>query len=141
MKHIDWKVAGAAGLAAGLTVGGFSFVSASSVERAVRTVEIREGQAAPRTDPMLLVLSRATAAPAHALDSVSGDQPEVVAPSVVSATPKPTPKATTKVTTKVQSHDSVASVASVATVASVASAASVASVASAASAASVDSGD
>ena len=44
MPHLDWRVAGAAGLAAGLTVGGFSLVSASGVDQAINTVEIAESQ-------------------------------------------------------------------------------------------------
>ncbi len=102
MKHPNWRVAGAAGLAAGLTVGGFSLVSASSVERAVQTVELRESQAAPAADSMRLVVARATTAPAHYLAPASPDKPTVAPTPVVlhepAATPKATPKATVKAT-------------------------------------------
>ena len=63
MRHPNWRVAGAAGLAAGLTVGGFSLVSASSLERAVQTVEVRESKAAPAADSAFRLVAVATAAP------------------------------------------------------------------------------
>ena len=102
MRHPNWKVAGAAGLAAGLTVGGFSLVAASSVERAVQAVEVRESHASPAADSVRLAIARATTAPTHSLDPASPDKPTVTTPSVVShepaaspkATPAPTPKAT-----------------------------------------------
>ncbi len=100
MRHPNWKVAGAAGLAAGLTVGGFSLVAASSVERAVRTVEVRESHASPAADSLRLAMASATTAPTHSLDPASPDKPTVTTPSVVSHEPAaspsdpPTPKAT-----------------------------------------------
>ncbi len=92
MRHPNWKVAGAAGLAAGLTVGGFSLVAASSVERAVRTVEVRESHASPAADSLRLAVARATTAPTHSLDPASPDKPTVTTPSVVSHEPQRPPR-------------------------------------------------
>ena len=108
MRHPDWRVAGAAGLAAGLTVGGFTLVAGSSVDRAVQVVEFRESRAAPTADSMLLVVAKATTAPTHSLDPASPDRHPVATPRPVShepeATPHPTatphPKATPHPTAK-----------------------------------------
>ena len=50
MPHLDWRVAGAAGLAAGLTVGGFSLVSASGIDQAITAVDATESRAAPAAE-------------------------------------------------------------------------------------------
>jgi Pyruvate/2-oxoacid:ferredoxin oxidoreductase delta subunit len=100
MKHPNWRVAGAAGLAAGLTVGGFSLVSASSVERAVQAVEFRESRAAPTADPVLLVVAKATTTTTHSLDPASQDKPPVAPTPVVLHEPEATPKATHTATPK-----------------------------------------
>ena len=42
MTRPDWRIAGAAGLLAGLTVGGFSIVAGSSLDRAVAAIELRD---------------------------------------------------------------------------------------------------
>jgi hypothetical protein len=139
MKHLDWRVAGAAGLAAGLTVGGFSLVSASSVDRAVRTVELREIQATPTADPMLLVVARATIAPTHVPDPTSPAKPTVTSRPSSSEEPHATPAATPHATPQATANhvdgddcadciDGVHCADSVDSVASVDSAASVASV-------------
>jgi hypothetical protein len=155
MPHLDWRVAGAAGLAAGITVGGFSLVSASGVDRAINTVEIANSQAAPAADGISFVASR-TSVPSASIaglashdvitvemPAVSAEQPTATPKPDPTATPKPDPTATPKAAhvAHVDSVDSVAGVASVASVASVATVASVASVASAASVASVASVD
>jgi hypothetical protein len=114
MKRPDWKIAGAAGLLAGLTVGGFSFVSASGTDRAVRTIELEEGTGAASpalrwidesSDSAQVVEPRSSAAVPTATpagtDSVdsaeSTSSPDVVArPIVEERTATPKPKATQK---------------------------------------------
>jgi hypothetical protein len=106
VRKPSWRVAGAAGLAAGLTVGGFSLVSASGLERAVQAVESREGQAAPAADTMVLTWARATTAPERSVYPASPEKPELTAPPVVAveptahptATPHPTPHPTPQAT-------------------------------------------
>jgi len=110
MKRPDWKIAGAAGLLAGMTVGGFSFVSASGADRAVRTIEL-DGNTAAATpalrwidessDSAQLVEPRSSAAaptatpvPTDSVDSAdSTNSPDVVSRPIVEerkSTPKPT---------------------------------------------------
>jgi hypothetical protein len=71
MPHLDWRVAGAAGLAAGLTVGGFSLVSASGIDQAVNAAEATESRAAPAAESFSFVTSRTTTPPAHIVDLAS----------------------------------------------------------------------
>jgi outer membrane biosynthesis protein TonB len=99
MPHLDWRVAGAAGLAAGLTVGGFSLVSASGIDQAIKTVEATESRAAPAAEGIRFVASRTTTPPAHIVDLASRDVVTVEMPpkpAEPTATPKPTPVATHK---------------------------------------------
>jgi outer membrane biosynthesis protein TonB len=101
MPHLDWRVAGAAGLAAGLTVGGFSLVSASGIDQAIKTAEATESRAAPAAEGIRFVASRTTTPPAHIVDLASRDVVTVEMPpkpAEPTATPKPAPVATTKPT-------------------------------------------
>ena len=83
MKRPDWKIAGAAGLLAGLTVGGFSFVSASGTDRAVRTIELEERTGA--------------ASPALRWIDESSDSAQMVEPRSSAAAPTATPAGTDSV--------------------------------------------
>jgi hypothetical protein len=105
MKKPNWRVAGAAGLAAGLTVGGFSMVSASSLERAVQTVEVRESQAAPAADTMVLALARATTAPEGTRYNASPDRHRAAPSPVVAVDPTAAPKVAPTVAAKVVHSD------------------------------------
>jgi len=113
MQRPDWKIAGAAGLLAGLTVGGFTFVSASGADRAVRTIELDEAAGAAAS-PALRWIDESSdspqtfdaasspfgpAATSDATDSAvsvdSTDSPDVVAKPIVeerAATAKPKAK-------------------------------------------------
>jgi hypothetical protein len=100
MPHLDWKVAGAAGLAAGITVGGFSLVSASGIDRAVNTVALAESQTAPAVNLIRFVDGRTTAPPAHIVDLASQGVITVEMPAATpvapTATNRPTQVATPK---------------------------------------------
>ena len=130
MKKPNWRVAGAAGLAAGLTIGGFSLVSASDVGRAVQAVEARESQAAPASGSMLLTL--AATPTTHTFDPAPTTKPTAAPSPKVSPEHTASPQASSKATTTfaVSHADSVDSAASAASVDSVNSVNSVNSVAS-----------
>jgi hypothetical protein len=149
MPHLDWRVAGAAGLAAGLTVGGFSLVSASGLDQAITTVEATESRAAPPAGGFSFVASRTTTPTAHIVDLAAHGLVTVEMPAAAPAeeikpasetTQKPARTTTPKLAAVAHVDDCASCtdctdgcatcVDSVASVASVASAASVASVAS-----------
>ena len=68
MQRPDWKIAGAAGLAIGVTIGGFSLVSAGGLDRAVRNIEI-QGERVQATDGGLMLV-----------DDISSSRAEPAAP-------------------------------------------------------------
>jgi hypothetical protein len=105
MQRPDWKVAGAAGLLAGLTIGGFSFVSGTgTVDRMVRSIELRGDGATATGTPGIIIggpsdgpdagVPEPIVSPAPDSATASLDSPVVVAPPIVTekATPKPTPR-------------------------------------------------
>jgi hypothetical protein len=90
MPRPDWRVAGAAGLLAGLSIGGFSLVSASPPATTVAPIELR------RSDPSLppaaspgVTVPAPSISPVPSDSAVSPESPEVVVPPVISerATP------------------------------------------------------
>ena len=110
MARPDWRVAGATGLVIGLTIGGFSLVSASPPGPAVAPNHLRFNHPPLPPHPSPGELSPLPGlSPAPADPAVSPASPDVVAPPVISerATPRPTPRPT-----PVVDSDSVASAAS-----------------------------
>lgn len=110
MARPDWRVAGATGLVIGLTIGGFSLVSASPPGPAVAPITLRSSDPSlpPDASPGV-TFPLPGISPAPADSAVSPASPDVVAPPVISerATPRPTPRPT-----PVVDSDSVASAAS-----------------------------
>jgi hypothetical protein len=158
MQRLHWTALGAAGLFAGATVGGFTLVSASASDRALRGVELQDVVNAETGEPRAqwvdgsvdsatglptprLTLPRVPAASPVDTDDSPDTNVAVPAPRATSA-PAATaqPKATAK-PKPVASADSSASTASVASADSTASVASADSTASVASADSSDSSD
>jgi len=118
MGRPDWRVAGATGLLVGVTIGGFSLASASSVDRAVDAIELRDtgGAARPPETPRVDTGSAAPASPllpptaSPGPVAPDGRSPEVIVPPVIverasTPTPRPTPTPV-----PVADSDSVASV-------------------------------
>jgi hypothetical protein len=104
MGRPDWRVAGAAGLLVGVTIGGFSLASASSVDRAVDAIELRDAggavrpSATPRTDVASVPPASPAPPPAASPETPApaDGTPEVVLPPVIierasTPTPRPTP--------------------------------------------------
>jgi len=122
MGRPDWRVAGAAGLLVGVTIGGFSLASASSVDRAVDAIELRDaaGVGLPAATPRVGVEGAPSyspgppSTPPPSTPAPSARSPEVIVPPVITerattATPRPTPRPTLA-PVPVTDGDSVASV-------------------------------
>ena len=105
MNRRSWTVIGAAGLMTGATIGGFSLVTATAADRAVRGIELQHldptvaGSANPWADgsvdsatglpkPILTIPTPA----ADSVDSIASvdSSPEVIARPIVRETVKPT---------------------------------------------------
>lgn len=134
MQRPDWKIAGAAGLTIGLTVGGFSLVSAGGLDRAARNIEIQGERVSASPGALMLVddvsaspsasarptatdsvMDSATVSPADSVASASISAASISADSVSASLDSPDPTATAQVAAA-DSVDSSASVASIASV-------------------------
>lgn len=96
MDRPDWRITGAAGLLAGLTIGGFSLVSVAGAEPTVAPIVLRTADptaAPPGGSPRVSFPASPTQTPIVIDPVASIDSPDVVAPPVISErrTPAPTP--------------------------------------------------